>query len=154
MGTHRRLPGVDYGAPGCYFVTIVTAGRWRVLGRLTANGVRLSAIGRSVVTAWENIGHRRPWVSTGEFCVMPDHCHGLISWGEETAHRSTTISTVVNGFKGEATRLARRAKLIPVTRMLWQRSFDVRFVVNERWLRQVEAYIRANAERAWIEMGG
>jgi hypothetical protein len=38
--------------------------------------------------------------------------------------------------------------------MLWQRSFDVRFVVNERWLRQVEAYIRANAERAWIEMGG
>ncbi len=152
MATPRRIPGLNYGAPGCYFVTIVTAARRPRLGILEPSGVRPSAIGHMVLEAWDRVGVRRPWVSTLAFCIMPDHCHGLLAWARTPERRGQTISLIVNGFKAEATRLARRNRLLRGDEMLWQRSFDVRMLTTDRAVERASRYIADNPVRAWIRL--
>lgn len=152
MATARRIPGIDYSAPGCYFVTIVTAARRPRLGAVGPDGMRPTPIGKLVVEAWNHTGHRRPWVSTPAYCLMPDHCHGLVAWERRPDRPSQTISVIVNGFKAEATRLARRARLLRSDEMLWQRSFDVRLLVSDASIERAARYIEENPRRAWVRL--
>ncbi len=145
----RRLAGVDYGAPGHYLITVVTAVRLRRLGTLGASGVLLSGIGECVAEAWANVGRRRPWVSTGAFVIMPDPVHGIVSWDRVPQNRSSKIWLVVNGFKGEATRLARQRRLLRSSENLWLPSYDVRLLLGRFSVARATAYIENNPAKAW-----
>ena len=80
MSGHRRsvrLASADYAAPGLYFVTVVSAHRAPVFGRLDGDRVRLSDAGCVAHGEWVRTGDLRAGVVLDAFVVMPDHVHLL-----------------------------------------------------------------------------
>lgn len=151
MGRRHRLPEMDYAAPGCYFVTVVTADRRALLGRIQGGRIFPSPIGRAVEAAWMAIPTFRPWVRLGTFTLMPDHIHGMLSWLTVPRDREGSLSVVMNGMKCDATRRARTAGLLRADERLWQRSFDVRFVLSRTGSIRVHHYILNNPRKAWAK---
>jgi putative transposase len=78
---HRRsirLPGYDYGATGEYFVTICTAGKRPLFGRVAKHRVQLNELGNVVKNEIKNTGRLRRGISIPEYVIMPDHIHLII----------------------------------------------------------------------------
>lgn len=72
-----RLPLYDYSSPGLYFVTVCTAERAPLFGRVEVDVVRLSPAGHIARDEWERTSVLRPDVELDTFVVMPDHVHLL-----------------------------------------------------------------------------
>src|ERR1035437_2652072 len=85
-----RLQDFDYGQPGLYFVTICTHDRHPWFGEVRDRKMRKSPIGEAAEMAWFAIPGHFPDVRLDEFCVMPDHVHGLL---EITAPSERTVGT-------------------------------------------------------------
>lgn len=151
MHRGKRIAAADYAAPGWYLITVVTADRRPLLGRLHAGGVSMSRIGHRVATAIENISHNRPWVSCIGSAIMPDHVHLIVGWQRVPDGRPGEVWHLVGGFKADVTRAARSANLIAANQILWQQSFDARFISDPIRLRTALNYIATNAERAWMK---
>jgi len=78
---HRRsvrLPHYDYRAGGAYFVTICTAQKRAVFGRLVNGAVRLHPYGKIVDEEWQRTGALRPEIILDEYIIMPDHFHAIV----------------------------------------------------------------------------
>src|ERR1700689_2980832 len=78
---HRRtirLKGRDYSCPGTYFVTVCTAGRTCLLGRIEKGGMQENVLGRLARTHWLNLPSEFTSVELDAFVVMPNHVHGII----------------------------------------------------------------------------
>lgn len=133
-----RLPGWHYATPGLYFVTWCTAHRASVEGQM-----RVSPPGAVVQAAVESLGY--PSVCLDAFVVMPDHVHVLVALGEGAA----PLSVVVNGWKANATRSARRNGLLGPA-PLWQSRYWDRIVRDEAEAERVRTYIARNPAR-WRE---
>lgn len=149
MGRAHRIPGVDYSAPGCYFITVVTADRYPFLGRLRDGRLVPSPIGEAVEAAWRAIPEFRPWITVGPFTLMPDHIHGMLWWHQVPEGRDGDLGVAVLGLKADGTRRAREAGLFPRRQRLWQRSYDVRFIMSRQRFEIVHRYILDNPRRAW-----
>ena len=76
-----RLRNYDYSQPGAYFVTICAQHRKCLFGTITDGKMRLNEIGQIVVGCWNRIPQHFPSVELGESVIMPNHFHGIISWG-------------------------------------------------------------------------
>ncbi len=76
-----RLRGYDYSQPGAYFVTICVQHRKCLFGTIIDGEMRLNEIGQIVVECWNRISQHFPSVELGESVIMPNHFHGIISWG-------------------------------------------------------------------------
>ena len=90
-----RLKNWDYGCNGSYFITICTQNRDNYFGKIvivetpnlgvstiTSNimtHMQLSEIGKIVYHYWNEIPNHFPFVELGEFVVMPNHIHGIIT---------------------------------------------------------------------------
>ena len=68
---HIRLAGFSYRTPGSYFVTICCAQRRRLFDRQEAK--------RVVEECWKELPRHFPMVELGEFVVMPNHVHGIVT---------------------------------------------------------------------------
>ncbi len=82
---------------------------------------------------------------------MPDHVHLIVGWERVPAGRPGEVWHLVGGFKADATRAARSVEPVKANQLLWQRSFDVRFITDPIRLRNALNYVAANAERAWAQ---
>lgn len=149
MSRSHRIQGVVYGAPGSYLITIVARRRLRRFGNQTSNGVHLTKLGTLVGEMWMQVPIIRPWVSLGAWIVMPDHFHGILDVGQAPAERSPSLSALINGFKGAVTIAARRRQIIACNDLIWQASFDVRFLQSVSRRRAAEDYVMTNPQRAW-----
>jgi hypothetical protein len=147
-----RIPGVDYASPGCYFITAVTAGRLPLLGQLHNAALVPTRIGGAVESAWRAIPTFRPWITVGPFTLMPDHVHGMLWWHRVPDDREGVLAVVVRGFKSDATLRARAAGILGPRQRLWQRSYDVRFIMSRRRFDIVHRYILDNPRRAWTKL--
>ena len=76
-----RLRDYDYSQPGAYFVTICVQHRKCLFGTITDGKMRLNEIGQIVLECWNHISQHFPSVELGESVIMPNHFHGIISWG-------------------------------------------------------------------------
>jgi REP element-mobilizing transposase RayT len=77
---HRpiRLKGYDYSQPGAYFVTTVIQGREPILGTIVDGAMYLSKLGQIVHEAWVDLPRHYTHIQLDEFCIMPNHVHGII----------------------------------------------------------------------------
>ena len=104
-----RLRDYDYSQPGAYFVTICARHRKCLFGAITDGKMRLNEIGQIVVECWNHIQQHFPSVELGESVIMPNHFHGIISWGITEARapqplvgaRSPRPSENINTGRGE-----------------------------------------------------
>lgn len=73
-----RLQSWDYGSNGAYFITICTINRKHFFGNIQDGKMHLSEIGLLAEKHWLEIPQHFPFVSLGNFVVMPDHTHGIL----------------------------------------------------------------------------
>jgi putative transposase len=112
-----RLKNYDYSQKGSYFITIVTQNRKHLFGKIEDGKMILSTVGKIVEEEWMNTIQLRPNVNLGEFIIMPDHMHMIVTIttqiekkdNEEWIHSnpkspSHTIGAIIRGFKGASTK--------------------------------------------------
>ena len=112
-----RLKNYDYSQKGSYFITIVTQNRKHLFGKIEDGKMILSSVGKIVEDEWMNTIQLRPNVVLGEFIIMPDHMHMIVTIitqiekkeNEEWIHSnpkspSHTIGAIIRGFKGASTK--------------------------------------------------
>lgn len=74
-----RLPGWNYGWNAAYFVTICTKDRENFFGEIINGSMVLSKIGVIADLMWYEIKNHAKNIELGDFIVMPNHMHGIIT---------------------------------------------------------------------------
>ena len=74
-----RLKGYDYSQAGLYFITICCEGRLCRFGNIENNEMKLNKYGTIAFDEWMKTPQLRPNVALGEFVIMPNHIHVIIS---------------------------------------------------------------------------
>ena len=157
-----RLKGYDYTQAGAYFVTIVVQGRECRLGTISGGGMNLNPSGKIVQAAWEDLPRHYPHVVLGEFCIMPNHVHGIIfltdnddagcRGGSETRPYATRpyepltrqgLPEIVRALKSFSARRVNQLHGDSGT-AFWQRNYYEHIIRNEAELERISAYIRNN----------
>jgi REP-associated tyrosine transposase len=160
---HRRsirLKGRDYSWPGTYFVTICTAERKPILGRVEDGVMRENVLGRLVRAHWKELPRKFAATELEAFIVMPNHIHGMISLRRRVAAaeeqctpaefgkpQGGSISWIVRAFKATVTREARQVLNKPEL-TVWQRNYFERVVRNGKEYEDAYRYISENP-RNW-----
>jgi len=155
-----RIPEFDYSQPGAYFVTIVAQERKQLFGHIIDGEMVLNEVGRMVTDIWAGIPSHFPNVELGEFVVMPNHIHGIISITVEATHavaaqdetfveaEQLSLPEIVHRIKSLTTHrymLGVRDKSWPrFEKHLWQRNYYEHVIRNERDYQAVYDYIIAN----------
>ena len=150
-----------------YFITICTKDRVPWFGQVEASGMRLSGIGQAAQAAWNAIPEHFPDVRLDEFCVMPDHVHGLLEitdpfidsavrtqnfssgrrnqTGNRFGPQSRNLASIVRGYKIGVTKIARG--IDPA--FGWQARYWDRVVRSLDECDRIRPYIRDNAAKWW-----
>ncbi len=74
-----RLKNWDYSSAGNYFVTICTKNREHYFGNIRDCKMVLSEISKIANECWAKIPNHFQFVVLGEWIIMPNHVHGIIS---------------------------------------------------------------------------
>lgn len=179
MSHHRhsmRLQGVDYAEEGAYFVTIVTHKREPLFGRVIDGEMVLSEFGEIARKEWLRTGELRQKVeiNDNEFCVMPNHFHGII-WifdndqkiystesddpsGRDTARRVPTrfgkpvansLSTIIGAYKASVSKRINKIRSTP-SASVWQDRFYDHIIRSEKDYDNIVFYIETNTVN-WLK---
>jgi putative transposase len=132
-----RLASHDYGQPGAYFITVCSAGRACLFGRVADDTMILNAAGRVVRRCWLEIPAHSRGVALDVFVVMPSHVHGIV-WLARARHASP-LRVVVGSFKAAVSRT--------IGLRIWQRSFHDRVIRNDEELEALRRYVVENPLR-------
>jgi len=167
-----RLPLFDYSQPYSYFVTICSANKECIFGRVSGTDVVLSPLGRIVNDCWLEIPRHFPTVELVRHVVMPNHIHGILriqlteADGRRLAKQQDrarhavplrpvqpardfasptvgSIPTILGAFKGAASRRA-ASSLSFDRKQLWQRGYYERVIRTDKELGETSEYIRLN----------
>jgi REP element-mobilizing transposase RayT len=164
-----RLPGWDYGWNAAYFVTICTKDRENFFGEIISDNMILSKTGVIADLMWYEIKNHSKNIELGDFIVMPNHMHGIITLNEndspvETRHAlslqktpkdlpaqqrlrnqgKNTLSSIIGGYKAAVTKHANRLKFD----FGWQPRFHDHIIRDEKSLQMISNYI-INNPRNW-----
>ena len=148
-----RLSNHDYASAAAYFVTIQAQGFAESFGEVVGGAIRLTEIGQIVVQKWRWLAVQYSYVELDEFCVMPDHLHGIVvivdggattdASGTETQVARKSLGSLIGAFKTVSTKEANRISATPRQRM-WQRGFYDHIIGDHHDLDRIRRYIRAN----------
>ena len=158
MGIYRngtnRLIGYDYGSPNHYFITICVKYRTPVFGKITDSIMHLSPLGIHAVNEWKRSAMMRPDanIELGEFVVMPDHFHAIVSIGKNQFNEQfksnamgpqrQNVGSIIRGFKSAVTAYARQNN-IPFE---WQTRYYDRIIRDDDEYDRIEKYLRDNVK--------
>ena len=164
----NRLQGYDYGANGCYYITICTKNRVHYFGEIVNGKMQLSEIGKIAQSEWLKTAEMRPDMNLllDEFVVMPNHFHCIVYIGEnqynthdckDAMHcvftasslqsyknkfglQSKNLASIIRGFKIAVTTYARKNNI----NFAWQERFHDSIIRNNVGLNNVRNYIFNN----------
>lgn len=137
----------DYTGTGFYMITLVTAPRRPLFGRLSERGVELSPEGVCVLEAWRRMPQFTPQLDTSTLCVMPDHLHGILCVRERLTR---PLGAVIRGFKsGVTAELRRRAGEAALG--VWQEGYHDLIALDPASLHAYHDYILDNPRRARLK---
>ena len=80
-----RLQHWDYGCDGGYFVTLCSHRHACCFGDIVDDRMVLSRLGVIADVLWHEIKHHAANVELAEFVVMPNHVHGVLVLGGDSA---------------------------------------------------------------------
>lgn len=156
----QRLKEFDYSTDGAYFVTICTHNRENIFGEIQNGKMILNMCGEIVQEQWKWLGAQYPFVLLDEFCVMPNHFHGIIwinhddvrnsrdhSAGRDRSVQDAKIKPIpelIGAFKTTASkRIHRETDCVDFS---WQKSFHDRIVRNDDEMNRICEYILGNPQ--------
>jgi REP element-mobilizing transposase RayT len=157
-----RLQTWNYGNNGSYFITICTENRTHFFGECKDGNMKLSTLGAIVQGFWHEIPKHFPFVTLGEFIVMPNHVHGILTIEKPenqvgaledssgnfvgTARFQNqgkgTISSIVGSYKSICTKHIR--KDFPSIAFGWQDRFWDNIIKSEDSFTRISNYIVNN----------
>jgi REP element-mobilizing transposase RayT len=126
---HRRsirLQNYDYSQNGAYFVTICVNKKLELLGNIQNGAMISNDAGLMVSNLWQKLAEKFDGVFIDEFCVMPNHFHGILvidrnnnpdKSGRDKSGRdksrpydgeNATLGEIIRWFKGRTTYEIRR----------------------------------------------
>ncbi len=142
---HIRLPEFDYSNPGIYFVTICSYQKKHTFGKTLDGQIELSALGEIVNKNWFKIPDHVYGFQSIEFCVMPNHIHGLIELNE---NNNSILGSIIGSYKSSVTREYnnRRSEACLAATKVWQPNYYEHVVRNENAFDWITEYIRMNPE--------
>ncbi len=160
-----RLQNWNYGWNGKYFVTIVTKNREHYFGKIVNEKIHFSEIGKIANECWYAIPEHFPFVILDEFCVMPNHIHGIIVINNQNdnkcrdvacnvstdnvtnskkmsdiAPKPGSLSTIIRSYKSAVTKSVNENNYT----FGWQSRFYEHIIRNEKSLNRIRNYIRNN----------
>ena len=163
-----RLKTWDYSSDGIYFITICSKDKIIFFGDISDNEMKLSKEGRILQEFWSLIPEVYDFAEIGEFVVMPNHFHAIISItrkvnqkniiqkelvkdrggfaGEKNPMLHNGISKIIRWFKGKCTFEIRKFN----SAFAWQSRFYEHIISDEKSFRNIENYIIDNPKR-WEE---
>ena len=147
---HRRsirLRGWDYTSAGAYFITVGTHDRICLLGDILDGKMCVNAFGTVVADTWRWLASQYPYVVLDEWCVMPNHFHGILvltgRGGSRTAPTIKPVGRLIGAFKTVSTKRINLLRQTPGA-ILWQRNYWEHIVRTEDEMDRIRAYIRDN----------
>lgn len=138
-----RLKEYDYSQAGAYFVTIVVHHRIPLFGNIENEIIFLNPAGLMIEQTWVSLPGRLPSIELDEYCVMPNHFHGIVVikplsiietknltaqsdllLNSRAATRATpTLGSVIGAFKSISTyeyiKCVRNNDWSPFNKILW-----------------------------------
>jgi REP-associated tyrosine transposase len=84
-----RKEGFDYTSAGGYFVTMCTDNKRHLFGIVRDGRMHLNKLGETVLESWRWLARQYKYVRLDEYCVMPNHFHGIIVITEYTGGAQT-----------------------------------------------------------------
>lgn len=159
-----RLHHWDYGSNAAYFITICTKYRYHFFGEIDNKEMELNAIGKLAKFYWIEIPKHFPFIKLGNFIVMPNHMHGLLTIDKNDSDRTAverlqcnvstdkneqmamispkpgTISTIIRSYKSVLTKNARLIKID----FAWQSRFHDHIIRNNSEYHRISNYILNN----------
>ena len=162
----------DYSREATYFITICTKNKHPFFGTINNKTVQLSSIGELVRIEWLKGPEIRPDMNIvlGEFVVMPDHFHALVSIGANAFNQeinclrnsdgefmgyngfqpqTKNLASLIRGFKSAVTIQARQ--IDPTFK--WYKLYHDVIVQSSDAYERIENYIQLNPVR-WDEKQG
>jgi len=155
-----RLKEYDYTQRGAYFVTIVTAARNCLFGKIKNDEMKLSPFGEIARIEWFKTAELRSNVKLweDEFAVMPNHIHGIVWINEYDAvgarrRRAPTeqFGKPINGSLPTIIRAYKSAVTYKINEMrgtrgapIWQQNYYEHVIRNQNDLEQIYKYIQFN----------
>ena len=164
---HRRsmrLAGWDYSAAGAYFVTVCSEDRAHLFGEIVDGKMRVNAVGAVVAETWLWLPSQYPYVTLDEWCLMPNHLHGVLILAGKGGSRTVTgdaagdgtalavharrkpLGRLIGAFKTVSTKHINQLRDTPA-RMVWQRNFWERVVRDDAEMDRIREYIGDNPAR-------
>ena len=149
-----RLKEYDYSFPGTYFVTICTADRKCLFGKIEDGKMVFNRMGEIIHDCWVGLSGVYAKLMLDVFIVMPNHIHGIIILSDDhlkpvgsglpsTRKNPHGIFEIIRGFKTITARQINQKRETP-GKKLWQRNYFDRVVRNEKELDRVRKYILDN----------
>jgi len=149
-----RILEFDYSQPGAFFVTIVTKDRKTLFGQVDNGKMVLNNVGKLAEEVWLALPTHFPNVELGEWVIMPNHIHGIISINVEATHASPlpriskgpapgSIGAIIGSFKSAVTKRVHQISK-NTNNNLWQRNYYEHIIRNERDYQAIYDYIIAN----------
>ncbi|MCC8071141.1 MAG: hypothetical protein LIO90_04995 [Bacteroidales bacterium] len=146
---HRRALWHDYNAPGLYMLTLVSAQRLPLFGKLiiTENPyISLSALGNAILQ--EEIFKSMaffPMVDVWRTCIMPDHIHMKIRV-KNTFPPKKHLGHFIRGLKIGSGKAYQRLSGLPYT-TIFEEGYNDRLLLNEGQLERWHNYLLDNPRR-------
>ena len=106
---YRRLKGWDYTKGASLFITIATAQRRNVFGKIVNGKMALSPLGEKVKEALEAMPRLNQGFVLFGYVVMPDHVHFNCALLPGLAEPLKTLGFAIRRFKNYTTALAKRS---------------------------------------------
>jgi len=156
-----RLAGYDYAAPGAYFITICVHDRNNEFGIVAGEMMELNEYGSIIEQQWKWLFDQYDYLQIDEYCVMPNHFHGII-WiiapvgdrvsvgnGRDRSLRDRSqrdikikpIPEFIGAFKTTSSKLIHRAGN---EQFKWQKSYYDVIIRDDESLQRIREYIRDN----------
>ena len=136
----NRLPEYDYSKTGCYFITICTKNRMRILSKIVGDDAhivpktRLLKCGKIVEKYIQNATEIEKYV------IMPDHIHLILRIDNGTMWASSPTENRVANIIRSIKTLATKEYGQPI----FQRSFYDHIIRNQTDYNEIYEYIENN----------
>ena len=157
---HRRsirMAGFNYRTAGGYFVTICSAQKRNVFGKVRCGVMELNPYGQMLDDCWRALPEHFSYVVLDEYAIMPNHFHGILMFDTNVGARHASpnmpddnrhgeLGTVVGSFKSALTKkinLYRVARNLPKA-TVWQRNYYECIIRDENELNEIRRYIIEN----------
>ena len=166
------MAGYDYSRAGAYFVTVCVNSRQNLFGDIEDGKMALSDAGRMADKWWRELFEKYKEIEKDEYCVMPNHMHGIIQivgadlcvrpnndscvrphtpLGE---HIGSPLHKMVQWFKTMSTneyiRNVKNKNWLPFSKHFWQRNYYEHVIRDDNDLNRIREYIVNNPAK-WEE---